>query len=258
MRFSRISNFFLVTLVALLATPAAAIVPECSTALGCTGDVPAAMCGFPHQKIETGTGCNGVDNCQQPTLAKPRYEAEPLPVTAGEPPRFRVRMTLDVRAPWNVWARQENPNGQLQVRWIEHPPAGDDGDGAGEGAGKVSVCPNTLTDHAVTWIEKTLTCAQMRATRNLDGANHTLPTYTVTAAVCGPPCNPEEPACGPVSSCHRFAEEKDVAFSVPEELLRQLCPKTDCDDGSGCRGPGCAVSPGGASPRPATTPSTGW
>jgi hypothetical protein len=44
--------------------PISASAQECVTAGGCAGDVESGMCGTSADPIETGTGCNGVKNCQ--------------------------------------------------------------------------------------------------------------------------------------------------------------------------------------------------
>ncbi len=106
-------------------------------------------CGTSTERIETGLGCNTVRNCQDPEiLGGPTFEVDPLPVTLTGPPRFVVRMAFEVQSPWNFWARQNNPNGQLQGRWIDS-------------VGKVSACHSNLADRSKIWVQKTMTYAEM-------------------------------------------------------------------------------------------------
>ena len=146
------------------------------------GDVPSGMCGISATPIETGVGCNGLNNCQVPEiLGEPSFEIAPLPVTANDPPRFAVRMSLQVKSPWNIWARQNNVNGQLQVLWVDP-------------TNRVSVCNSNLADHSKVWVDRTLTCAQMWDLRGGED-NPDAPRYDLTVASCGPPCNPDDPGC---------------------------------------------------------------
>jgi hypothetical protein len=151
--------------------PALGRAQDCVTIGGCGGDVPSGMCGTSPLPIETGSGCNGVLNCQDPELLSetPTFEVEPLPVTAADPPRFRVRMAFGVRTPWNLWARENNPNGQLQGRWLDSQ-------------GWVSVCHSNLADQSRIWVEKTMTCAEMRSTRNVGSSNTSAEKFSLVLA----------------------------------------------------------------------------
>ncbi len=133
-----------------LALSAPSLAQPCVTPGGCTGDVPSGMCGVTTTPIETGVGCNGLNNCQDPEIldGDPVFEIVALPVTLFGAPQYSVRMSLQVKAPWNIWARQNNVNGQLQALWVDP-------------SNRVSVCNSNLADHSKIWVDKTLTCAQM-------------------------------------------------------------------------------------------------
>jgi hypothetical protein len=69
-------------------------------------------------------------------------EIEDLRVTANDPPLYKVRVAFEVNSPWNVWARENNPAGQLQARWMDS-------------AGRLSVCHSNLADRSKVWVERT-------------------------------------------------------------------------------------------------------
>ncbi len=188
---------------------------------GCTGDVPSGMCGISTTPIETGIGCGGLNNCQDSEILgdAPTFEIVPQPVTRDEVPSFSVRMSLQVKSPWNIWARQNNVNNQLQALWVGPTK-------------RISVCYSNRADYSKVWVERTLTCAEMSNLRGGE-ANPEAPWYDLTVASCGPPCNPADPGCS-VSGCHRWAQRKGIVFSIPDEKIAEHCPRKVCPENTCC------------------------
>ncbi len=206
--------------VCALACPAPAPAQTCVKPGGCTGDVPSGMCGISAAPIETGVGCDGIKNCQDPEiLGDPTFEIVPRPATLTDVPHFSVRMSLEVKSPWNIWARQNNVNGQLQALWVDP-------------GNRVSVCNSNLADHSKVWVDKTLTCAEMLDLRGGED-NPQAPRYDLTVASCGPPCNPDDPGCF-THGCHKWVQRKDIVFSIPDNLIAEYCPRKVCPENTCC------------------------
>ncbi|MCP3998251.1 MAG: RHS repeat protein, partial [bacterium] len=53
-----------------------------------------------------------------------------------------------------------------------------------------------------------------------------------------------DPAC-PTSPCHRWDQEKDIGFSIPENLIVQHCPPKECPENTCCPPPPAGSGPPG-------------
>ncbi len=216
-----------------LGDAAPSVSQPCVAPGGCTGDVPSGMCGISTDAIETGVGCNGLNNCQDPEILgeDPTFEIVPQPVTLTGPPKFSVRMSFQVKSPWNIWARQNNVNGQLQALWVDP-------------TNRVSVCNSNLADLSKIWVERSLTCAEMWDIRGGEEGNSEAPRYDLTVASCGPPCNPDDPGCFS-NGCHKWDQRKGIIFSIPDDQLAEYCPPKECPEGTCCPPPPAASGPPG-------------
>jgi YD repeat-containing protein len=188
---------------------------DCVVPGGCSGDLAGGACGLTTTPIETDDPCNGLRNCQEPRiLSGPRVSVEALPPTAeDEIPTYRVRIAAEVETPWNMWAREENPNGQFQAQWTESPTRA------------TAICHSNMADRSLVWVDKIMSCAAMIAAREAGGANSAQISYSLVVSSCGPPCNPdEEPGCE-THECHEWVERKDVPFLLPDADVEANCPK---------------------------------
>ena len=204
----------------------------------CTGDITTGQCGIndavctgsPNTSTGAcaGNGCGFVHNCRTPTVSGPSIEILPQPDGT-----FKARLKMDVRAPWNDWARTNNPNGTLDMFWYERPTTPE----LCDTGFNVAICEYLGSDHTECWVERSnLTCA---------GAPYNLGTFSFRAQTCGGPgvCGfPFPPTCG------RWVDRSGLDFTVTKEMLGcPTPPKDDCDDCKACKiaGPGRGNAGGG-------------
>ena len=213
----------------------------------CTGSLNAGQCGVDDAVCEgrpadyssgpcSGNGCNFTHNCRDPTVSGPSLEV--LPEPGGT---FTVRLTLDVRAPWNDWAATSNPNGTLDMLWFDTASVP-----AQCGTGfNAAVCEYLGSDRTRCFLQRTgLSCG---------GAPYSFGTFSFRAQVCGGGCFCEQnPALCP---CWRKVDRNNLSFTVTaSDLGCPTPPKDDCDDCKACKiaGPGRGnVGGGGGRATPA-------
>ncbi len=93
---------------------------QCVRPGGCSGDLPAGACGTSTQPIEEGEPCNQLNNCQKPEIVSgPTFTVEPkAPLAENQPPTFSVRISFEVKAPWNSRARNTTPpDSNIAATW---------------------------------------------------------------------------------------------------------------------------------------------
>ena len=232
---------------ALYVLPSLALSPlvaaECVVTGGCGGDVPGAgSCGIGTAPVETGSGCGFVNNCQEiETMSGPAVEI--LPSSFTDPaglPLFDVQLYVEVETPWNVWARTENPNGQLQARWQE----GSD----------LSLCHSTSSDQSRLWVSAGfLSCSQiwdLRLPENGQPENPNVRTLDLVASVCGPPCKEGEPGCF-FATCRETLELDGLTLGIPvDEIVKHCPPVRPCPlDEAVCGPQACPRGAGGRGSR---------
>ena len=176
----------------------------------CKGPLSAGQCGIDDATCATGkpdnppdcagAGCDGKLNCRPPLVSGPTFRVEP-PNAYGI---SKVRMEVDVRAPWNAWARTENPTGTLTTIWSRSPTATACGDTLG-------TCQYVASDHTRCWIVVHVGC---------DDAPLDFGTFSFLAEVCGGGCACEQdPQRCP---CWKRTEKNGLRLVVTTEMLG--CP----------------------------------
>lgn len=178
----------------------------------CKGPLSAGQCGIDDATCAagkpdnppdcTGAGCDGKLNCRPPLVSEPTFRVEP-----GTYGIFRVRMELDVRAPWNAWARTENPAGTLSTVWSKAPTATACGDTFR------GTCQYVASDHTRCWIVVGVGC---------NDAPLDFGTFSFRAEVCGGGCLCEQdPQQCP---CWKRTDKNGLRFVVTKAMLG--CPES--------------------------------
>lgn len=176
----------------------------------CKGPLSAGQCGIDDATCAvgkpdnppdcTGAGCEGKLNCRPPLVSDPTFWVGP-PNEAGI---SEVRLEIDVRAPWNAWARMENPSGTLSTVWSKSPTATACGNLLG-------TCQYVASDHTRCSITVYLGCQD---------APLDFGTFSFLADVCGGGCLCEqEPQQCP---CWKRTAKSGLRFVVTKEMLG--CP----------------------------------
>lgn len=178
----------------------------------CKGPLSAGQCGIADATCSAGqpdnppdcdgAGCDRMLNCRPPLLSEPTFRVEP-----GAHGIFRVLMEIDVRAPWNAWARTENPPGTLSTFWSMSPTATACGDT------HRGTCQYVASDHTRCSIVVAAGCNDVPVDFG---------TFSFRAEVCGEGCLCEQdPQRCP---CWRRTEKNGLRFIVTRAMLG--CPES--------------------------------
>lgn len=160
----------------------------------------------------TNQPCNSFQGCREPMVSGPFFEA--VPEGGGQ---YKVRMMVEVTAPFNEAMAGSNPNGTLDVLWwksssVPFPPF------------STNFCELLTSDRTKSWVELSgFNCGNVPQNRG---------TFTVRAQVCG----------GPGVSCGRAKDLAGLAFLVTPGMIPGCPPPMTCNEPGGGGASGAAGS----------------